>query len=401
MDEPARTVIKVDNVSKHFRLPHQKLNSVKSVFTGLAGYIRTRNSYEVQQALKDISLEVKQGEFFGIVGRNGSGKSTLLKLIAGIYQPNQGKITVNGRLVPFIELGVGFNGELTGRENVYLSGALMGFSKSEIDDLYKDIVSFAELENFMDQKLKNYSSGMQVRLAFSLAIRADADILLVDEVLAVGDADFQRKCFRYFKQLKRNRKTVVFVTHDMGAVREYCDRGALIEKSKILALDKPDKIAQMYEKLLAPESAQPIESDAKTNKWGDGTLKISKIKLDEINDEQIAFSLDITATKACGDPSVGFVLRNGSGVSLVGTNTIIERIKIPAMSMGDKTHLTWQFANVLADGDYSVTVAAQYDSGMTNGEWWEDALNIRITKSTRTPYLVDPGIKVGITGNHS
>src|SRR5690606_31573026 len=156
---------------------------------------RGKRTYEKQQVLKNISFEIKKGEFVGIVGRNGSGKSTLLKLLAGIYSPDKGSIEVNGKLVPFIELGVGFNPELTGRENVFLNGALLGFNRKEMQAMYKDIVEFAELERFMDQKLKNYSSGMQVRLAFSIAIRAQSDILLIDEVLAVGDAAFQQKCY--------------------------------------------------------------------------------------------------------------------------------------------------------------------------------------------------------------
>ena len=172
------TVIKVEHVSKDFLLPHEKVNSIKSLFTGAAR--RGKGGKDTQHALKDISVEIKKGEFFGIVGRNGSGKSTLLKILAGIYQPTEGSIQTYGKLVPFIELGVGFNPELTGRENVYLNGAMLGFSEKEVKAMYQDIVSFAELERFMDQKLKNYSSGMQVRLAFSMATRAEADILLID-----------------------------------------------------------------------------------------------------------------------------------------------------------------------------------------------------------------------------
>lgn len=184
-------VVSVKNVSKSFVLPHEKKTSIKQAFTGM---LRShRRGFEHQQALKNISLEIKKGEFFGILGRNGSGKSTLLKILAGIYQPTSGSVRIEGKLVPFIELGVGFNPELTGRENVYLNGALLGFTRAEIADMYDDIVAFAELERFMDQKLKNYSSGMQVRLAFSVATRAQADVLLIDEVLAVGDADFQKK----------------------------------------------------------------------------------------------------------------------------------------------------------------------------------------------------------------
>src|SRR5258708_34456382 len=216
--------IKVDHVSKDFKLPHERVGSVKNLFVNVLRYLRHTKTYETQHALKDISFEIKKGEFFGIVGRNGSGKSTLLKILAGIYQPNSGMVYAHGKLVPFIELGVGFNPELTGRENVYLNGAMLGFSQKEVEAMYDEIVAFAELERFMDQKLKNYSSGMQVRLAFSMAIRAGNNILLLDEVLAVGDAAFQRKCYDYFMKLKTNKQTVVLVTHDMIAVQKNCDR---------------------------------------------------------------------------------------------------------------------------------------------------------------------------------
>lgn len=234
--------ISVKNVSKSFKLPHNKKNTIKSVIVNPF----KRTTYEKQEALKNISFDIKKGEFFGIVGRNGSGKSTLLKLIAGIYSPNEGSIKVNGKLTPFIELGVGFNPELSGRENVFLNGALLGFSRKEMQVMYDDIVEFAELEKFMDQKLKNYSSGMQVRLAFSIAIRANSDILLLDEVLAVGDAVFQQKCYKYFKQLKLNNKTVIFVSHDMGAVKQFCTSGIYIKNGQIQASGSVDNIVDSY-----------------------------------------------------------------------------------------------------------------------------------------------------------
>jgi ABC-2 type transport system ATP-binding protein len=242
------TVITVNNIVKDFSYSHEISNSLKSL---IVHPLRSRHPKSKFHALKGVSFEVKKGEFFGIVGRNGSGKSTLLKILAGIYQPTEGSIRVDGKLVPFIELGVGFNPELTGKENVYLNGALLGFSRKEIDARYKDIVEFAELEDFMDQRLKNYSSGMQVRLAFSVATRAEADILLIDEVLAVGDADFQRKCFDYFRSLKKKGTTVVFVTHDMSAVKDYCDRVILVEDGVIKSEGEASSVAKEYTKLFS------------------------------------------------------------------------------------------------------------------------------------------------------
>lgn len=240
------TAIEVENLSKDFRLPHEKTTSVKSAMVNL---LQKDHSFETQHALKNINFEVKKGEFFGIVGRNGSGKSTLLKLLAGIYAPTKGEVRVNGSLTPFIELGVGFNPELTGRENVYLNGALLGFGRKEMREMYSDIVEFAELEKFMDLKLKNYSSGMQVRLAFSISIRVKSDILVLDEVLAVGDASFQRKCMDYFRELKKTKQTVVLVSHDMTTVEQYCDRCILVHNGELLHEGDPRTIAAEYGQL--------------------------------------------------------------------------------------------------------------------------------------------------------
>ncbi len=238
--------IQVKNLHKSFKLPTEQAFGLKqAIFNRLRGI----KGYKEQQVLRGIDFEIKKGEFVGIIGRNGSGKSTLLKILAGIYYPEKGEVTVNGSLVPFIELGVGFNPELTGRENVYMNGALLGFSNDEMDTMYDDIWEFAELKDFQDQKLKNYSSGMQVRLAFSIAIRAQGDILLLDEVLAVGDAAFQKKCSDYFYNLKDHQQTVILVTHSMENVRKFCDRAILIEAGKIIQEGNPKKVADAYTKL--------------------------------------------------------------------------------------------------------------------------------------------------------
>lgn len=235
--------VKVNHVSKFFKLPTEATQSLRTTmvnrFKGIKGY-------KEQHVLKDISFEVEKGDFFGILGRNGSGKSTLLKIISQIYVPEHGEVIVDGKLVSFIELGVGFNPELTGRENVYLNGALLGFSRDEIDAMYDDIVEFAELRDFMHQKLKNYSSGMQVRLAFSVAIKAQGDILVLDEVLAVGDEAFQRKCNDYFQERKKSGKTTILVTHDMGAVKKYCNKAVLIEDGLVKSIGSPDDVANQY-----------------------------------------------------------------------------------------------------------------------------------------------------------
>ncbi|HEP2540102.1 TPA: ABC transporter ATP-binding protein [Streptococcus pyogenes] len=235
--------VKVQHVSKTFKLPTE---ATKSFRTTLVNRLRGIKGFTEQHVLKDINFDVYKGDFFGIVGRNGSGKSTLLKIISQIYVPEKGQVTVDGKMVSFIELGVGFNPELTGRENVYMNGAMLGFTKDEVADMYNDIVDFAELHHFMNQKLKNYSSGMQVRLAFSVAIKAQGDVLILDEVLAVGDEAFQRKCNDYFMERKDSGKTTILVTHDMGAVKKYCNRAVLIEDGLVKAYGEPFDVANQY-----------------------------------------------------------------------------------------------------------------------------------------------------------
>lgn len=256
--------IEVSNISKSFRLPHERHSGLKQKILSFGHGSR---GFERQHVLKDISFNIKKGEFFGIVGKNGSGKSTLLKILAGIYVPDKGAVKLNGSLTPFIELGVGFNPELSGRENVFLNGALLGFSRQEMEAMYGEIVEFAELERFMDQKLKNYSSGMQVRLAFSIAIRARSDILLLDEVIAVGDEAFKRKCNRYFEDVKNSGATVILVTHDMGAVQRFCDRAILLESGKIIKEGEAWEIADEYKSLNLVSSAggAPVVSKRNTS----------------------------------------------------------------------------------------------------------------------------------------
>src|ERR1700722_3454911 len=223
------TAVSVENVSKTFRLPHRQYTTLKE--RALHPFRST--SYDELHAVQDISLEIAEGEFFGIVGRNGSGKSTLLKCIAGIYGVDRGRISIAGRLSPFIELGVGFNPDLNARDNVVINAIMLGLSRRQAMRRFEHVVEFAELEGFMDLRLKNYSSGMLVRLAFATAIQVDAEILLIDEVLAVGDAAFQQKCFEEFFRLKREGKTIVFVSHDMYSVERFCDRAMLMERGRM------------------------------------------------------------------------------------------------------------------------------------------------------------------------
>lgn len=385
-----QVAIKVDSVYKNFRLPHEKVDSLKSAFVNP---FRRSVKVETQHALKDISFEVFEGEFFGIVGRNGSGKSTLLRILAEIYRPTKGKVSTKGKVVPFIELGVGFNPELTGRENVYLNGALLGFSEKEIAAMYDDIVDFAELGAFMDKKLKNYSSGMQVRLAFSVATRSKADVLLIDEVLAVGDADFQRKCFSYFKELKKSKTTVIFVTHDMEAVREYCDRAMLIEKSELKHIGSTKEITRAYSRLFTAASQAEKPEDSK--RWGSGDCITSDIKA-VVADKEISLELTISAKVEMHGPVVGIRIMGQDGKEVTGTNTRIEAADTGALKAGETKRIFFTFPNVLSDGNYSVDPAILADDGITVLDWWNGAVQFDIRKSRRLPYVVDPGFAIEV-----
>ena len=337
----AEPVIQVRGVSKDFALPHLRRRTIKSHFVNL---LRERQRIEVQHALRDIDFEVMPGEFFGVCGRNGSGKSTLLKILAGIYLPTSGRVASVGRLVPFIELGVGFNPELTGRQNVYLNGALLGFSTGEVDEMYDDIVTFAELEGYMDQKLKFYSSGMQVRIAFSVATRAKADILLVDEVLAVGDAAFQRKCFDHFHALKKRGTTIVFVSHNMDAVRAFCDRAMLIEDSRLVSIGSPEDIAEQYTMLFSPNTERAVncEGEPVLSRWGEGDVRYTSARVPDVlteQDERLLLELDAVAERDVGETVFRFMISDSNGTPILGTDSLQKKQICDDLTGGDRVHL--------------------------------------------------------------
>lgn len=382
--------ISVKNIKKNFILPHEKTTSIKSGV--LSVFNKKRRSNDVQQALKGVSFDIKKGEFFGILGRNGSGKSTLLKMLAEIYQPTDGSINVDGKLVPFIELGVGFNPELTGRENVYLNGALLGFSKKEIDDRYEDIVEFAELEEFMDQKLKNYSSGMQVRLAFSVATRAEADILLVDEVLAVGDADFQRKCYDFFKSLKKTGKTVVFVTHDMNAVEEYCDRAVLVDKGKIIFEGSANLAAKEYLKLF--NTGEHAISEEGQTRWGTGDVRFDSIDIENLK-ESVKINFEISSISDNHENIIfGFRIKDAQG-RLVAGGSSITNFGDEKLSLNKSEKVTLQIEvphKMFGGGTRSVGATLKLADGVTVADDWDDATTFSLNKNSSYYPVIIPSL---------
>ena len=424
----AAPIIRVRSVSKDFLLPHLRQTTLKGHVLNL---FRRSHTLEVQHALRDIDFNIARGEFFGVVGRNGSGKSTLLKILAGIYKPTRGSVTLDGKLVPFIELGVGFNPELTGRENVYLNGALLGFSRGEVEAMYDDIVAFAELEESMDQKLKNYSSGMQVRIAFSVATRAKADVLLIDEVLAVGDAAFQRKCFEHFRTLKKSKTTIVFVTHDMNAVRQFCDRAMLIEDSRLVAQGSAEEIATRYTRLLnpaAPEAppspeaqdqatrpassaAQPsaeaqdpssAEAQEPPKRWGEGGMRYTRVSVPALltDESTLALELEAVAEQDVDEPVYGFLIKSSSGAPVYGTNSLLKKQPTHSLRKGERVRVTWSVPNVFSDGLHIVVIAIADRHGLAIYDWLEEAATFAVVKEEKTPYLVtlDASLEVARTG---
>lgn len=359
------SVVVVDNIYKSFKLPHEKHSGLKQ--TLLNSFKKNENinkGYELQQVLHGVSFEVKRGDFFGIVGRNGSGKSTLLKLLAGIYEPQKGQITTNGSIVPFIELGVGFNPELTGRENVYLNGALLGFSRREMDDMYEEIVDFAELQRFMDQKLKNYSSGMQVRLAFSIAIKAQGDILILDEVLAVGDEAFQRKCSKFFHQIKKDKtKTVILVTHSMADVKRYCNRALLLEKGKIVAIGDPDEVADDYSKQFIDESETSIKED---HRYGTGEVIYENVT-HELTKDWFILDFDIVnkSKSKLDGITMGFDFCINGDI-IVGNDTrFMDKYKAGiSLAAHQKKHFSIKFPNNFGHYSFSLNTNITTDLGI-------------------------------------
>lgn len=384
--------LRVKNLSKSFKLPYDKHSTLKSV---IVNPFKKRKGFKRQHVLKNISFEIEKGEFFGIVGRNGGGKSTLLKLLASIYAPENGTIQVAGKLVPFIELGVGFNPELSGRDNVYLNGALLGFSDKEIDEIYDEIVEFAELEKFMDQKLKNYSSGMQVRLAFSVATRSKADVLLVDEVLAVGDAEFQRKCYDYFSTLKSTGKTVIFISHDMNAIREYCDRVILLDEGEIREIGSAEVIAESYFQLFSVQQVVS-EKEKKEKRWGNGSVCLA-VSLEEITSEFIKIKVQVIAIKVVKDQLVGLSIKGANGEIVYGTNTQLAGETIRPMDKGGKITLAWEIPNIFRDGFYTVAVASHGYGGLPVYDWWDNALKLEIAAGRQSPYAIAPSIRLKIS----
>ena len=354
---PGRPALAARGLDKTFRIPEERADTLKE--RALHPFKRRR--HEQLHALEDISFEVRHGEFFGIVGRNGSGKSTLLKCLAGIYRADRGQIWCNGRISTFIELGVGFNPDLAALDNVTLNGIMLGLSPREARARYDRVIEFAELEEFQDLKLKNYSSGMHVRLAFSVAIQVDADILLIDEVLAVGDAAFQQKCFDVFNRMREEGRTIVFVTHDMGAVTRFCHRAMLLERGELVSIGDPRDIADRYLELAFGRNVGYDDPDIGSARMGDGAARVTDVWLGDDQHERravapqsepltlkalVIFNTDVL------DPEMSMTLLNEHRQPVVVATTVLEAEHTGGFKEGEQAVFAFSFHNMLAPGRY-------------------------------------------------
>lgn len=350
------------DLSKSFRLPHEQYHTLKE----RALHAFRNHTFDMLRAVQNVSVDVGAGEFFGIVGRNGSGKSTLLKCLAGIYEIDSGELDVRGRLSPFIELGVGFNPDLTARDNVVINAIMLGLSRRQAEDRFDDIIAFAELEDFVDLKLKNYSSGMYVRLAFATAVQVDADILLIDEVLAVGDAAFQQKCFDEFTRLRDEGRTILFVTHDMGAVERFCDRAMLLEHGCVVDIADPASIARQYnqhnfrrtrQELGAAESELPPENPAAQvlNAYFESTPGATA--LTSTQGETCTVRMEVAFREELINPIFAAILLNEAGQPVFTTNTDTQRITTGRFGAGSQATVALRFENFLAPGRYRLTAS--------------------------------------------
>jgi ABC-type polysaccharide/polyol phosphate transport system ATPase subunit len=390
----AEPVVVVDRVSKRFRIPQERVHTLKERV--LHPFHRT--GYDDLRALNDISFSVQPGEFFGIVGRNGSGKSTLLKCMAGIYRADTGDIYMNGRVATFIELGVGFNPDLVARDNITLNAVMLGLSPAEARKRVTEVIDFAELHEFTDLKLKNYSSGMQVRLAFSVMIQVDADILLIDEVLAVGDAAFQQKCYDEFHRLRDEKKTILFVSHDMPSVRKFCDRAMLIERGDMLTLGRPEEITDQYIKVNFPQGtvdAAVAEGEA----HADQAAVIVEAWFEEERGDRheylpqgrpCSFKALVAFNEEVDDPSFSVMLKDEDGANVFGTSTIWKDEETGHFVRGDQAVFGVSFDNLLSAGRYYATVqVARRGGGQMLLDKREKAATMVTTATRNTGAIVD------------
>jgi len=408
--------IEIRHVSKHFRLYHEHYASLKERMIHFG-----RIPYEDFVALDDVTLDVEEGSTVGILGHNGSGKSTLLKCVAGILQPNAGEILTRGRLAALLELGAGFHPELTGRENIYMNASILGLSKRDIDGVFDEIVAFSELEKFIDMQVRHYSSGMYIRLGFAVAVNVDPDILLVDEVLAVGDESFQRKCLERVKRFQREGRTIVFVTHAPDLIRRVCDRAIVLDHGEMVADSLPGEAVRTFRETLlrsglsdptieAAEAAEALADASEATSHGarmaasaTKRVTITNVSIEHpgslvgrtalLPDEAMTIRVRYFAAEPTDDLLFGIAIHDENGTDIYGTNTEIVGVKMPLADGDNEVVLDFEHVPLL-DGTYLVTLAIQSTDEGTVHDWREQQYQFSVMNPARTGGLVSLPIQV-------
>jgi ABC-type polysaccharide/polyol phosphate transport system ATPase subunit len=385
--------IKVEGVSKKFsrNLNHVMLYGVQDITKNMIGL--SSNSWKLRNgefwAVNDVSFEVKRGETLGIIGANGSGKTTLLKLLNGIFMPDKGKIEIRGRVGALIEVGAGFHPILTGRENIYINGAILGMSKKEVDKKFDQIVDFANIGDFIDLPVKHYSSGMYVRLGFAVAVHCEPDILLIDEVLAVGDEGFRRKCMSKLNEFKSTEKAIVLISHSMELIQGYCSRVMWINKGVVKEIGDAGNVIDSYFHHIVEVSQELEKAD---RRWGSGDAAIVNVRLLNANGEdvikvkggdEVSIVAKVKFNKSVENPVFGLLLKNSGGTWVYGTNTMWQHKKFATFYAGEEITVTFKQNVHLISDVYYLDLAVAYSDAITFCEWWENAIKLSVETSER------------------
>lgn len=427
--------VAIKSVSKKYRIRHEKIPSLKQTILKLK-----RTTYEEFLALDNVSFSVKHGETYGIVGPNGSGKSTLLKLMAKIIQPTSGEIIVNGPLSALLELGAGFHPDLTGRENIYINAAILGMKKRDVDRKLSDIMGFSELERFIDTPVKNYSSGMYMRLGFSVAINVNPDILLVDEVLAVGDQAFQAKCYKVIYDFMKRGKTIIIVSHDLDTISDLCSTVVFLRDGKIIDMGKPLDIVAKYRayieelekkriieqqraerkkifKTVIEDNRRIIDGDEISrlsnlsidgetiNRFGSGDAEIKSVKLLDEKNKQMDFckygdnlkiACEILFREAVKDPIFGIMITDPKNNIIYGTNSRLNNMKTGWFKKGDLVKVTYKQKVNLIGGEYYITLAVGYSDNKTYCDWVNNIATINVINKNIAEGIADLDSKINL-----
>lgn len=428
-------IINVEHLDKMYKLYNRQRDRVKDAL----GLGKKEQLYKEHYALKDVSMQVHKGETVGIIGTNGSGKSTILKIITGVLSPTAGEVEINGRISALLELGAGFNMEFTGIENVYLNGTMNGFSEEEIDEKLEAILEFADIGEFVNQKVKTYSSGMFVRLAFALAINIDPEILVVDEALSVGDVFFQNKCYHKFEEFKKDGKTILFVSHDLSSISKYCDRVILLNQGEKMAEGRPKEIIDIYKKVLVNQTTSAMSGSEKVDEngkligslnrnqkeglwksymtlnpsndtYGSGLAEIEDFCLID-NAGNIAntvikgdsYSVKVKAKfhESISEPILAVSIKNRMGVEITGTNTMFEKLSTGECQDGDEIIAVFTQQMMLQGGDYliSLGLVGYREGNFTVYHRLYDIFNVQVISSKDTVGYYDMDSEVQLFKN--